>query len=158
MASRPRRTDPSWENSPASHSTPWSHLGPRTVVERSEPCAVGETFHNGQDEAFRRVERVQDVVLGRGEEVRGRHASLDFNEAERPGPGNTALDIVAQFFELPLAQAPVGSFRVCTRPPVGVGGRRGTVERAPPPWKPVQSPVGARGRDRCRSVPLSFVI
>ena len=75
-------------------------------------CAVGETFHNGQDEAFRRVERVQDLVLGHGEEARARHASLDFNEAALPGPGNAALDIVARLFELPLAQAPVGSFRV----------------------------------------------
>ena len=76
---------------------------------------------------------------------RAGHASLDFNEAALPGPGNAALDIVARLFELPLAQAPVGSFRVCTRPQSASAGRKGTVERAPPPWKPVQSPVGPAG-------------
>src|SRR5712691_63355 len=57
-------------------------------------------FHDGQDEVFRLVEGVEDLVLRHGDRRRARDASLDLDEPQFPCSGDAALDVVADLLGL----------------------------------------------------------
>ena len=68
---------------------------------------VVSELHHGQDEVFRLVQGIQDLIASDGDRVSSRYSTLDFDEPEFPSARHSTLNVVAKLLG---AQMPVLSW------------------------------------------------